>query len=313
MGRFLSASPDSATATALTTATKVVPAGYMGEFGNGLWRVFQASGTFVVPPGVTRVRVRVVGAGAAGRQNGPGGGGGGYAHGVFNVTPGETHTVTVGDAGIKGNTPTSGGASSFGSLISATGGVVAPDITTPSEGGQGVGGDFQAKGGRSAGQYFGGGAAGSQLGDGGSSFGYGGAGVGGGDAHSKEGASPFGNSTTLAGAGPDITGAVAGSGSAGALNAISAVIRFPFDGFTGGGGSTSNSGAIVPNGGPGAGGGHNMFGSGSYSGHGGVGGGGGASNYNASSGASGTGGIGAGGGGSKFAANGGPGLVIVEW
>ena len=86
-----------------TLPTKIVPAGYMGEFGNGLWNIFNIPGTytFTVPSGVTSIRCRVVGAGGSGATGGgggqaTGGGGGGYAHGVFAVTPGTSYTVTVG-------------------------------------------------------------------------------------------------------------------------------------------------------------------------------------------------------------------------
>ena len=73
MGQVVSSQSVSSLSVAGTLPTKVVPAGYMGEFGSGLWRVFQASGTFVVPAGVSRLRVRVVGGGGGGRNNGPGG------------------------------------------------------------------------------------------------------------------------------------------------------------------------------------------------------------------------------------------------
>ena len=50
----------------IVSATKIVPAGYMGEFGNGLWQVFQASGVFVVPDNVRQLRVRTFGGGSGG-------------------------------------------------------------------------------------------------------------------------------------------------------------------------------------------------------------------------------------------------------
>ncbi len=94
-------------------------------FGSGQFLQFLNSGTFtfVVPSGVTSIRIRVVGGGGGGTQHpsqgGGGGGGGGYAHGVFTVTPGTSYTVTVGAGGnwSTGNAQ-AGGTSSFGALIS---------------------------------------------------------------------------------------------------------------------------------------------------------------------------------------------------
>ena len=40
-------------------------AGYMGVFGSGQYKCFLNSGAFVVPNGITELRVRVVGAGGA--------------------------------------------------------------------------------------------------------------------------------------------------------------------------------------------------------------------------------------------------------
>lgn len=93
---------------------------------------YTASGSFVVPVGVSRLRLRVFGAGgggggaANGGQSG-GGAGGGYAEGIFNVAPGSSLPVTVGLGGAGGpGAPSAGapgGASSVAALISATGGL----------------------------------------------------------------------------------------------------------------------------------------------------------------------------------------------
>lgn len=98
-------------------------------------RVYNASGTFVVPAGVTKVKVTVVGAGGGGGGCTPsgtsfvsasGGGAGGTAIGVLNVTPGASFAVTVGQGGAGGiagqGWGVNGGTSSFGSAMSATGG-----------------------------------------------------------------------------------------------------------------------------------------------------------------------------------------------
>jgi hypothetical protein len=111
--------------------------GFMGIFGNGEFRLYTESGHFTVPVGITKLRVRVLGAG------------------------GNNHA-----------TPTGGGASSFGAILSATGGFAGPGTTSGegSTGGNGVGGDFNANGGKGLSSNAGsggGGGAGSQLGNGG--------------------------------------------------------------------------------------------------------------------------------------------------
>ena len=83
---------------------------------------------FTVPEGVKKIRAFVVGAGGLG--------GGGYSEKVIDVVPGQVFAYTVGaGASTYGN----GGTSSFGGLISATGGSTA--------GGVGTGGDVNFTGG----------------------------------------------------------------------------------------------------------------------------------------------------------------------
>ncbi|HET9019596.1 MAG TPA: hypothetical protein VFN46_08420 [Acetobacteraceae bacterium] len=91
---------------------------------------FTASGSFVVPQGVTRAKVTVIGGGGAGgthaTQPGGGGGAGGQAIGwLSGLTPGATIAVTVGGGGQPASGAGNGGngqASSFGSTLSASGG-----------------------------------------------------------------------------------------------------------------------------------------------------------------------------------------------
>ena len=84
---------------------------------------------FTVPDGVKKIRAFVVGAGSLG--------GGGYSEKVIDVVPGQVFAYTVGAGdGAWG----SGGTSSFGGLISATGAKAA-------SGGVGTGGDVNFKGG----------------------------------------------------------------------------------------------------------------------------------------------------------------------
>lgn len=79
--------------------------------------VYNTSSTFIVTDDVTEISIEAWGAGGGGgkantggNDAGGGGGGGGYARGTLAVTPGSTHTVTV---GIGGGPAASGGDSWF--------------------------------------------------------------------------------------------------------------------------------------------------------------------------------------------------------
>ncbi|WP_367392358.1 T9SS type A sorting domain-containing protein [Lewinella sp. LCG006] len=93
---------------------------------------FNSSGNFTVPAGYSvTVSVQVWGGGggggddiAGGTSSAPGGGGGGYSTGTFTISG--TTLVTVGAGGVPDNTVANGhngGASSFGGLVSAGGGL----------------------------------------------------------------------------------------------------------------------------------------------------------------------------------------------
>ncbi|MDR0673502.1 MAG: hypothetical protein LBF93_07565 [Zoogloeaceae bacterium] len=142
-------------------------------------QVFNANGTFTVPPGVTRVYVTIVGGGAGGSAGGygnydesnggyggDGGNGGGAGKSAYalklDVVPGESHAVVVGAGGAAGG---AGGASGFGESNWRGGGVVG-------EGGKGVLGRASS----GTGIYDIGGAAGGGGAGGNSLFGGGGAG-----------------------------------------------------------------------------------------------------------------------------------------
>ncbi len=108
---------------------------------------------WTVPDGVTRIRAFVVGGGGGGNlssSNGRGGGGGGYSEKTIDVTPGQVFSYTVGAAGIPAQSTsiggTQGGSSSFGGLITATGGT---GVTSAANGvgGGGSGGDVNTSGG----------------------------------------------------------------------------------------------------------------------------------------------------------------------
>lgn len=86
--------------------------------------------TFTVPALVTRIRIRAIGGGggaggSAAAKSGGGGGGGGYSEGWFAVSPGASITITVGGGGAggtAGNVGVTGGTTSVGALLTASGG-----------------------------------------------------------------------------------------------------------------------------------------------------------------------------------------------
>ena len=128
-----------------------------GVFGFGQVQVFGVSGTFTLPPGVSNVRVRLWGAGGA-----EAGGGGGFAmRTIFNLPGQGVSAVAV---TVPGVTAGSGGTASFGSFVSATGGI---PFGSGGNGGTGFGGDINTSGGAALATNAGGGGAGSLWGNGG--------------------------------------------------------------------------------------------------------------------------------------------------
>ena len=75
---------------------------------------------WTVPERVTEIRVTCIGGGAAG-QGRNGGGGGYFAQKVLQVTPGTKYAITIGAGGVYSSS-TVAGATSFGDLVSASGG-----------------------------------------------------------------------------------------------------------------------------------------------------------------------------------------------
>lgn len=130
-------------------------------FASGV-QTYTASGTYVVPAGVSQVEVELWGGGAGSYASystipSGGGAGGGYARKrIADLTPGQVIAVTVAAGGAGGTTsggaPTSGGTSSFGTFVSATGGSLNVLATTSdplngaTPGGIGVGGDINIAG-----------------------------------------------------------------------------------------------------------------------------------------------------------------------
>lgn len=133
----------------LSSATNIFPAAPNIQ-------IFTASGTWTKPTGAKYVVIEMVGGGGAGGgatataagqcATGGGGGGGGYSKSTFLAgAVGATETITVG-AGAIGSTGAgaTGGTSSFGAILTATGGsggsqgtAVAPPSSLAGQGGAG--------------------------------------------------------------------------------------------------------------------------------------------------------------------------------
>jgi len=152
------------------------------EFGDyGAVRViqFQSNTTYTVPNNVSMVHVKLCGAGGGGSGHGESGGAGGYAEGFFTASQlggaGASIAITVGTSGTAtyySGSSGNGGTTSFGSLMSATGGRGANSVNQHcgGHGGLGSGGDLNIYGGGGAGHsYYG------RFGGGDSFFGGGGA------------------------------------------------------------------------------------------------------------------------------------------
>jgi len=148
--------PDSViTGTGVTAGTKIV-AQLTGTFGStGTYTVSasqtvssttisSSSGSWTCPAGVTLIRATVIAGGSGAYNDGTGanqGAAGGAAIGYYTVTPSTVYTATVGagSAGVLSGTSAAGGSSSFGSLLSATGGSGA-SVSAAGTGGAGTGG-----------------------------------------------------------------------------------------------------------------------------------------------------------------------------
>ena len=207
MGRFLSGAASSA--LAVVAGEGYLLPGQLPAFGSGRFEVLvRASTVITIKPGVKQIRVRVQGAGGG---------------------------------------ATTAGATSFGALISASGGA-APNGLIGGVGGVGVGGDYQAAGGKGGdGKGGGGGAAGSELGVGGAGGAGGIAGGGGGAVGGKVGGAGSAATSTLGagGASPFADGGAAPAGvpgqdmtgqAHGVNNLAQVAIPHPIFAFTGGGG-----------------------------------------------------------------------------
>jgi hypothetical protein len=157
-GRNISASaPTNNQALAWDAANSLwIPKTVEGGVGSGM-TVITATGNFTVPASTLIVEL-VGGGGGGGRSNslaapGCGGGGGGYAKKIITgLTVGNVITATIGAGGVKAaasNTAGSaGGATSFGTHLSATGGAGgAAGINTAVDAGVGSNGNLNLRGG----------------------------------------------------------------------------------------------------------------------------------------------------------------------
>jgi hypothetical protein len=89
----------------------------VGGGGIGGLQVITSTAPFVVPAGVTKIKVTVIGGGGGGSW--AGGGHGALRYGVLNVTPAQSITCTVGAGGGVGG---GGGTTTFSTLSAAGGG-----------------------------------------------------------------------------------------------------------------------------------------------------------------------------------------------
>ena len=236
--------------------------------------VFQDSGAWTCPSGVTSVQALIVAGGGGGADNGGGGGAGGLVYNAnYPVTPGQTYSVVVGQGGAGGTgnaNGRNGQNSSFTNLIAVGGG------------GGGSGAGNQA--------FAGGSGGGSQGGYTGASGVYG-QGNSGGDGSAL--AAPYaagggGGAGAAGGAGNNGT-STGGNGGAGLYFSISGTSTA----YAGGGGGAGYNTTTVGTGGIGGGGNARL--TNGFPGLANTGGGGGGTNY------------------SSIGGQGGSGVVIIRW
>jgi hypothetical protein len=117
---------------------------------------YTSNATYTVPSNCTTILVQLVGGGGGSAGYNESGGAGGFAEGYFSVSPNATYAVTIGGGGggvgYYGGAGV-GGTTSFGSLISATGGYGANNNTSHGggHGGSGSGGQINLQGGTGTG------------------------------------------------------------------------------------------------------------------------------------------------------------------
>lgn len=230
--------------------------------------IYQSDNTFTVPDGITSIAVRIFGGGGKGGSSyyACGGGGGGHMqYGEFTVTPGTKYPVTIGiGGGQSGNSSGTGGTSSFGTLLSASGGNTSTEgsnsqgysVGFGGSGGSGGGGGFGGDGGNA--QYGGGGGGGGgragnaqnwNSGNGGKGGTYGGGGGGGG--YTSKGKYTCASGTGGAGG---TYGGNGGNGSSGNRGTNTTGMDLEFTGNGSGGNDLGGGGGYGGNGGSASGG-----------------------------------------------------------
>lgn len=117
---------------------------------------FTGNGTYTVPSNCRKIFVQLVGGGGGSAGYNEAGGAGGYAEGFYSVSPGGTYAVTIGGGGGGVGYYAGagrGGTTSFGALISATGGHGANNNYSHGggHGGSGSGGQVNLDGGTGTG------------------------------------------------------------------------------------------------------------------------------------------------------------------
>ena len=140
-------------------------------------KIFTADGDFIVPEAKDQqFAIRIFGGGGSSWSDiGAGGGSGNMNNGILKLNKGQIIPITIGlssalNARYNGN----GGATSFGTYLSATGG----EAATNTKGGNGGAGGGGANGGAGGDGTYGGGGGGSNRGKGGNGGTYGGGGGG---------------------------------------------------------------------------------------------------------------------------------------
>lgn len=135
----LTGTPTAPTATAGTSTTQIANTAFVGAAivaATGRLAAIQkftSSGTYTPTPGVTKIIVEMVGGGGGGggapagssTSNSVGGGGGSGAYMLASITsPAASYAITIGTGGAAGTTGqgTSGGSTTFGSLVTCGGG-----------------------------------------------------------------------------------------------------------------------------------------------------------------------------------------------
>jgi hypothetical protein len=241
-------------------ATVEVVGGGNGETNTEYVVTYDTPGTydFVVPSGITSIKVEAWGgggaAGVASIYGGGGGGGGAYAtNPTVSVTPGNTYQVKVGNYGSQSGTA-NGGSSTFNTNTVVAAGGTAGNQSTGGTGGTtaastgtvvyagGNGGD-----GRSGLSYYGGGGGGSAGPQGtgvvGSDYGSYGGGNGGAGDNGSGGAGGIGKTYSAGGGGDGGSNVLGGGGGGGAYGSgrNGGIAGSPGGGGGGGGGSSSSN------------------------------------------------------------------------